>query len=161
MISLNILGQPMVILNSTKHAAALLERRSAIYSDRPSMPVAGDFIGWARSLALCSYGQRFREFRRLFSQFMGTKDSMARFMPMVENEEGKFLLSLWKDGSAESLDVSKHIRRTAGAIILDMAYGYKIEDENDPLVRIVDHATEEFALATTPGAFLADILPFY
>jgi len=160
MVSLNILGQPMIILNSAKHAIALLERRSAIYSDRPTMPVAGDFVGWARTLVLCPYGPRFRELRRLFSQLMGTKDNMARFVPMLQNEEGKFLLNLWKDKSAESLDVSKHIRRTAGAIILDMAYGYKIKGENDPLVHTVDHATEEFALATAPGAFLADIFPF-
>lgn len=40
--SVNLLGQPMVILNSAKAAVDLLERRSEIYSDRPSLVMAGE-----------------------------------------------------------------------------------------------------------------------
>ena len=41
-----------------------------------------------------------------------------------------------------------------------MTYGYNIMEHNDPLIDIVDKATEQFAVASTPGAFLVDTLPF-
>ena len=41
-----------------------------------------------------------------------------------------------------------------------MTYGYNIVDHNDPFIDIVDKATEQFAIASTPGAFLVDTLPF-
>ena len=43
-IYLNAFGQPMVILNSQKVAADLLNRRAGIYSDRPRNIVASDIM---------------------------------------------------------------------------------------------------------------------
>lgn len=34
-LSFNILGQPVIVLNSVKAASELLEKRGANYSDRP------------------------------------------------------------------------------------------------------------------------------
>jgi hypothetical protein len=50
--------------------------------------------------------------------------------------------------------------RTAGAIILRIAYGYELQGDDDPLVKLVDRAILQFSLATTPGAWLVDVLPF-
>jgi hypothetical protein len=44
LIYLNAAGQPMVILNSQKVAADLLDRRAGIYSDRPRNIVASDIM---------------------------------------------------------------------------------------------------------------------
>lgn len=38
-MSVNALGQPIVILNSAKIARDLLEKRGALYSDRPLIPM--------------------------------------------------------------------------------------------------------------------------
>ncbi len=43
-IYLNAAGQPIVILNSQKVAADLLDRRAGIYSDRPRNIVASDIM---------------------------------------------------------------------------------------------------------------------
>ena len=40
-----------------------------------------------------------------------------------------------------------------------MSHGYTIQAENDPFVATVDEAMEQFAVATSPGAFLANIFP--
>jgi hypothetical protein len=40
-----------------------------------------------------------------------------------------------------------------------MAYGLPIQEENDPVVTVVDEALKQLALASTPGAFLVDTLP--
>jgi hypothetical protein len=49
--------------------------------------------------------------------------------------------------------------RTAGAIILRVSYGYKVEETDDPFIKISDKAMEEFSLSASPGAFLVDIFP--
>lgn len=43
-IYLNAAGQPMIVLNSQKAAADLLDRRAGIYSDRARNVVAGEIM---------------------------------------------------------------------------------------------------------------------
>ncbi|KAG2370126.1 cytochrome P450 [Suillus spraguei] len=43
---IEIFGQHIVILNSVKTAMDMLDNKSAIYSDRPILPVGGELIGW-------------------------------------------------------------------------------------------------------------------
>ena len=43
-IYLNVAGQPMIVLNSQKVAADLLDRRAGIYSDRARNIVAGEIM---------------------------------------------------------------------------------------------------------------------
>ena len=40
-----------------------------------------------------------------------------------------------------------------------MTYGYKIQENDDYFVNVVDKAIANFALATSPGTFLMDIIP--
>lgn len=40
-----------------------------------------------------------------------------------------------------------------------MSHGYTVQEGEDPFVNLVDHAVEEFSLATAPGAFLVDVFP--
>ena len=40
-----------------------------------------------------------------------------------------------------------------------MSHGYHITGENDPIVATVDEAMEQFSLATSSSAFLANIFP--
>ena len=49
----------------------------------------------------------------------------------------------------------------AGAIILNIAYGYTIEPRaNDPLVDLADEALIQFSLAANPGSWMVDVFPF-
>lgn len=41
-----------------------------------------------------------------------------------------------------------------------MSHGYQVKEQHDPIVECVDRATEQFSLATAPGAFLVDVLPW-
>lgn len=51
--------------------------------------------------------------------------------------------------------------RSAGAIILKIAYGYTIRpDGTDPLVELAEQVQDIFSLAAAPGAWLVDTLPF-
>ncbi|TBU32655.1 cytochrome P450 [Dichomitus squalens] len=154
-VSVTILGQPYVILNSEKHPKEMLEKKSSIYSSRPVIAFGGELVGWKRILVLQPYGNTFREHRRMIFQLIGSKKNMARFVPLVDAKTRDFITEVYRE--PESL--LKHIRKCAGAIILMMSYGYQIKDEGDPLVELVNRALEQFAICTAPGAFLANIFP--
>jgi hypothetical protein len=51
----NAAGQPIVVLNSRKVAADLLDRRATIYSDRPRNIVALDIMSRGLLFALSHY----------------------------------------------------------------------------------------------------------
>ncbi|KAJ3485041.1 hypothetical protein NLI96_g5232 [Meripilus lineatus] len=154
-MSLNLLGQRVVILNSAEFATELLEKRGAIYSDRPTLTMSGELVGWKNSLGLVRYNDKFREYRRFISHKMGTKSLVQEFYQLEEMETRRFIQRVLQ----EPEDLAAHIRRTAAAIILKISYGYTVEDGADPLVDLVERAMGQFSQISRPGAFLVDVLP--
>ncbi|OSX59347.1 hypothetical protein POSPLADRAFT_1150256 [Postia placenta MAD-698-R-SB12] len=154
-VSVTLFGQHIVILNSVQHAYDMFEKKSNIYSDRPVITMAGEMVGWDRTLAVLRYGKRFRETRKLFSQLIGTRNHAERFSHHLEHEVHQFLRRVLR----EPTSLLKEVRKTTGAVILKMAYGYEVQEGDDPLVDLVDRAVEEFSISTRPGAFLVDTLP--
>ncbi|PBK96431.1 cytochrome P450 [Armillaria gallica] len=153
--SVSILGQRMVVVNSVQMAITLLDKKSSISSDRPLIAMGGELIGWKNALGLMSYGPRFRNFRRLAHQLFGNNATMQSFLPMVEFETHRFLKRI----SAKPEELSAHIRKTAGAIILQISHGYAIQEENDPFVKLAEEAMDQFSLSTAPGGFLVNLIP--
>ena len=108
LMSIVLLGQPMVIINSYKHAYELLEKRSGIYSDRPHMIMAGDIVGWDQILVLLRYGSEFREYRRLMARVLGSRKSVEAFVPIIEEQTGKLLVRLLREPAS---DLASQIRK--------------------------------------------------
>ncbi len=202
LMSIVLLGQPMVVINSYKHAYALLEKRSAIYSDRPHMIMAGDIVGWDQILVLLRYGSQFREYRRLMARVLGSRRNVESFVPIIEEQTGKLLGRLLREPTADlPSQIRKYVSRASfrrfaiwtghayqgwgpgtplhqsvsalvivlltqaldrmtGAIVLMISYGYQAQENDDPLIRIADEATEQAAEVAQPGAFLVDGFPF-
>ncbi|KAF7762119.1 hypothetical protein Agabi119p4_8712 [Agaricus bisporus var. burnettii] len=155
MVSVSVFGQQMIILNSAKTASDLLDKKGSIYSDRPRMEMGGELVGWKNTLVLVGYGERFRNYRRLFHQLIGSHDSMSQFNHVEEIETHKFLKRLL----CSPQNLAEHVRRTAGAIILRISHGYAIKEDNDPFVHLANVATEQFSLSTSPGTFLVNLVP--
>jgi hypothetical protein len=90
-MSVTILGQPIILLNTAAHAQALLDKKSTTYSDRPVLFMGGEIVGWRNTLALTPYGPRFRALRRMLHALMGTRAAMDRFVPVEEQETARLL----------------------------------------------------------------------
>ncbi|KAI0771958.1 cytochrome P450 [Trametes elegans] len=155
-ISVTLLGQTMVILNSPQHAIDLLEKKSSIYSSRAPVHVAGDMVGWSRAMILAPYGDRLREMRKMISQVLASRKHVERFHTLIEHETRAFLLGLEHRSDSLVLD----LQRLAASIIITITYGYRVRGENDPIVKTVDQAMEDFGRTSAPGAYLADTFPF-
>ncbi|KAI0069255.1 cytochrome P450 [Artomyces pyxidatus] len=151
----NILGSHIVVLNSLQTATEMLDGKSSIYSDRPSLVMAGPLAGWSNILHLTPYGDTFRQRRKMLHQFMGTRTIVERYYPVEELETRRFLLRLLENPE----DFAAHIRRAEAAIVLKLTYGYDVKDHDDPVLTNTYPATTQFSLVTIPGAYLVDLLP--
>ncbi|KAL0945844.1 hypothetical protein HGRIS_012127 [Hohenbuehelia grisea] len=154
-VSVSVLGQPIVVINSMDVAIELLDRRSSINSDRPTIPMGGELVGWKNTTVLLPYGPHHRLSRKLFHQIIGTTSVMERYHAVEEHETRRFLRALLKSPE----DFRAHVRKTAGAIILRIAYGYEVKQGEDPFVKLADEATDQFSLSSSPGVFLVNLLP--
>ncbi|TDL26036.1 cytochrome P450 [Rickenella mellea] len=154
-LHLSIFGRSLVILNSWKTVNDLLDKRSAIYSDRPRLVMAGELLGYDQSIPLGHYNERHRESRKILHQMLGPRQ-VTQFHHIEERETTAFLSKLL-DTPEKFRD---HIRNMVGSMILQVAYGYRPQSEDDHLVNIVNRAMEDFALASHPGSFAVDFIPW-
>ena len=105
--SVTVLGQPIIIINSAEVACDMLDKKSAIYSDRPVLQMAGELVGWKHTLVLLPYGDRFRRYRRLFHRLIGSQAVVKRFFPGEELEARRFLRRVLMRPN----DLAAHVRK--------------------------------------------------
>ncbi|KAJ6533284.1 cytochrome P450 [Mycena vulgaris] len=155
--SLTVFGQTMVIANSLKVAEDLLDVQGANFSDRPVIPVGGELAGFNTTLPLAQYGDRVRAERKLFHQLFGSRASIQQFVPLLSSEIPKFLRNILLNPDRVAAEIS----RITGAITLRIAYGYHIIDgpAQDSYLEMFETAMDNFCRASTPAAFIVDILP--
>ncbi|KAK7448088.1 hypothetical protein VKT23_013846 [Stygiomarasmius scandens] len=150
-----VFSQTIVVLNSAKVAAELLDSRSAIYSDRPVVPMGGDLVGYNRALGLLPYGDRFKKHRRLAKQLFGNTKTMEAFYPIEEEEAHRLLKRL----VSQSDRFVNHIQKMAGAIILRVTHGYPVQEGEDPFVKLADEALQQFSASSSPTSFMVNMVP--
>ncbi|RHZ47488.1 cytochrome P450 [Aspergillus thermomutatus] len=154
--SISVPGQTIIIVNDSKIAFDLLEKRSSVYSSRPRMVFASKMVGWENGLATQTYSDRFRAYRKAMHRTIGSKVSVMQFNPLQEVEVRRFLLRVLNNPDG----LIQHIRTEAGAVILKIAYGYTIEPHKaDALVDLANEVLEQFSIAATPGTWLVDTIP--
>ncbi|TDL20094.1 cytochrome P450 [Rickenella mellea] len=154
--SVSVLGQNLILINDAQIAYDLLEKKSAIHSNRPSFVFAGEMCGFANGLALLNSGPLLRGYRKNISQVIGSKSAVAQFNPLMEVETRRFLSRVL----AQPDMLQNHIRKLAGGIVLKLSHGYTINPTgNDPLVDLAEEALMKFSLAAAPGAWLVDFVP--
>ena len=93
-ISLRVLGTQLIFLSSFKTTKDLLEKKSAITTNRPYVTVAGDLVGWGNITALLQYGDIFRKHRKFFARHISTNRNLVTFLPAEEAAARRFVLDV-------------------------------------------------------------------
>ncbi|KAJ7434468.1 cytochrome P450 [Mycena latifolia] len=150
-IHLDLLGQSVIVLSSLEATTALLEKRSAIYSDRPDVPMVTDLelMGWDSNV-----GDTWRRNRRLLNETFNVK--AARQYRSLELRASRTLLQRLLEHPDAFLD---HIYQMAGEVIMAVTYGIHVLPSNDPYITVARTAIENAAAAALPGRFLVNSLP--
>ncbi|GJE94425.1 cytochrome P450 [Phanerochaete sordida] len=125
----NLLGKQFVVLSSHAAATDLLEKRSAIYSSRPYLPLH-NLVGWDDMLAFLPY-ERFQAQRKVFHQAF-TRPGCVPFRAIQLQQAQVLLKNLLRD-PARHVD---HTGRFATAVVMEIAYGHKIVSDDDPYIAI-------------------------
>ncbi|GAW10045.1 cytochrome P450 [Lentinula edodes] len=109
---LNLAGQHIVVLNTKAAAIELLERRSAIYSDRPKS-IVGEYVGTALTMPFVRYDKRWQRMRRAAHAVLNVRAS-AQYQPVQIEEAVIFAHKLLYDTSSP---LSTKIARSASTMI--------------------------------------------
>ncbi|OAA69925.1 O-methylsterigmatocystin oxidoreductase [Akanthomyces lecanii RCEF 1005] len=154
--SVTVMGMTLVIIHDKKAAHELLDQRAARTSGRPTMVMANQLCGYEAIVVCQSYNSTFRRYRKYLHRELGTKASAAQFQDVQEAEVSRQLVRALKHPE----QWKSHLKTTAAATVLKMAYGYTIEpNKPDMLVDLIDQMMTEFSLAAVPMAWAVDIIP--
>ncbi|KAI0741290.1 cytochrome P450 [Daedaleopsis nitida] len=145
-VYLQILGRPIIILNSVDAVNDLLEGRAEIYSCRPVFPIM-HIVGHDQwNFSFMPYSKRSRTLRRAFLEKYSTPTAMRSFYDAQRAVGIKFLSSVLRDPDS----IFRHVALRASRLILDVTYGIEVESNQDPFVK-----TAEAVMATSSLALSA------
>ncbi|KAJ7046052.1 cytochrome P450 [Mycena alexandri] len=153
-LHLDLAGTSVIVLSSVEATEALLEKRSALYSDRPRLPMVMELMGWDFNVAMMKYGDEWRAHRRLFNQGFTAKAS-AKYKPKQLTATHNLLRRFLREPD----EFMAHFRQWASDVIMMAAYGIEVLPENDPYVSLAYEAVQTLSNAGVPGKYLVDSLP--
>ncbi|KAF5331757.1 hypothetical protein D9758_016638 [Tetrapyrgos nigripes] len=159
-LHIDILGDHTVVLNSAKAAEELLERRSGIYSSRPTMHMANE-SGWGFNFGTMPYTSWWRLHRRTFHQYFRS-DAIAAYHPCIRQATSRLLRSLSSIQSTTMVtqyDDLHTIVSHAASIILYITYGISEQEDIDAFVELVNNAAESINATINRGSFMVDYFP--
>ncbi|KAI0270342.1 cytochrome P450 [Russula aff. rugulosa BPL654] len=155
LIYLNAAGQPVVVINSSKVGVALLDRRAAIYSDRPRFIVASDIMTGGLFFGVSRYGDTYRRMRKAANEKLSTS-SVKEFY----DTQMKEAIVQACDLVDEPARWDRHFRRTAASSTLSIVYGHPtLTSEQDHIVRVINDFSERLFHAIGTGAHLVEFFP--
>ncbi|KAJ7281062.1 cytochrome P450 [Mycena rebaudengoi] len=157
-IHLNLAGQSVIVLSSLEATEDLLEKRSALYSDRRIGSSHGEWVDglgfqyWYApffllvfafelgcALALMKYGDTWRTNRRLLKQAFTPLTYQPLELAATRTLLGRLL---------DSPDAFyAHLRQMAGEIIMSMAYGIDVLPSDDPYVALANEGVHSLVVA--------------
>ncbi|TFK80436.1 cytochrome P450 [Polyporus arcularius HHB13444] len=149
------LGTRILVLNSMKTIADLLEKRGNIYSDRPNFTVVGELMDLGQSMPLLPYGEEWRVQRKLVHGSLGPS-SVKQYHKIQEDLAGLLAKQLLDD----PVGFFDHVRLTASRLILAITYGLDVESADNDYITHAEDTMLMISKATVPGAFLCDFFPW-
>ncbi|TFK27923.1 cytochrome P450 [Coprinopsis marcescibilis] len=153
MIYMEILNQPVLVLNSVRRIEDLLEKRSALYSDRPTAPMLRELMGWKNLFVCMDQGPRWRLHRKTFVQHFAAS-IVHKYRPLHLDTIDRLIhrLSLSPD------NVVHEVHLHATSLVARLMYGIDITKDTT-YTHLIDSIVASFEQAATPGRFLVDIFP--
>ncbi|KAH9856163.1 cytochrome P450 [Lenzites betulinus] len=153
LVYVKLLRKPTIVLNTIEAAKDLLDKRSAKYSDRPSMILHTEMISQEAALVAIPYGDRFRRHRKWMYDGVGNKDKLRSYQELQRREVNSLVKNLAND-PAHFLD---HIHLYFTAIMLQITYGRRVKSLDDELVQAGEHSVSGANGLGGPGAQFVDL----
>ncbi|KAL0947947.1 hypothetical protein HGRIS_010576 [Hohenbuehelia grisea] len=152
-VYIHALGKSIVVVDSVDVAIDLLEKRSAIYSDRGRFTVL-NLMGFEVTLGMLPYGQRFRRQRRMLHSPLTSK-ACFKWQGVQTNSARRLAKAILEN----SHDYDRLFGWFSTTVIVKVAYGFDIESEEDEYVKLSDTTSLLLSHSGAPGSTLIDLFP--
>ncbi|KAG0694426.1 cytochrome P450 [Suillus ampliporus] len=123
-----ILGTDYIIINSETIARELLDKRSAIYSDRPIIRVS-ELSGLDFSTVLLPYGETLQRHRKIFHQVLKAEASIS-YHEIYSRHANELVVNLLNATS----DPWEHTQAYTTSLITAVTYGHAARGNGDPFL---------------------------
>ncbi|CAE6481535.1 unnamed protein product [Rhizoctonia solani] len=161
-ISLSVFGTTIVVLNDKDDAINLLDKRSAIYSDRTCPPLVQDpsLLNWGDFGSLIGYGDRWRRYRRLMNPWL-SKQAVTVHRESQEQATRKLLRRLLESpkDTKSSHELEAEFFLSVSETLLRSLYGYQTESSSDPFLVRSKELFLYLSSAPLPSKYLVNTLP--
>ncbi|KAI0531885.1 cytochrome P450 [Xylaria digitata] len=150
-----ILGSKVIIvLSSETVVRELLEKRSAIYSSRPSLYLSQQIASGGLRWTLMEYGERWRKVRRVAHSALNINTSQT-YVPYQDLESVQMLM-----GFLDSpVDFMRHVQRFAMSLITQVVFGFRTPTPDHDYTRQIFRNVQEISRLTSSAAKI-DMFPF-
>ncbi|CAE6335752.1 unnamed protein product [Rhizoctonia solani] len=161
-VFLQIFGHKILVLNSAKSAFELLEKRSAIYSDRPVIPMITEpgLMNWPRNPSIIGYNDIWRHYRRIMNNWLNRR-AVDQFKSLQERQ-ARLLLRRLLDVTNQTQPF-EHVKNefvfAMGSLMLRLAYGYQPESPDDPFLKDLQLTFHNVFEAGMQTNFLVNTFP--
>ncbi|KAJ9645017.1 hypothetical protein H2204_001479 [Knufia peltigerae] len=152
-LSFNILGRPIIVLNSREACHDLLDKRGTNYNDRPRF-VLFEVMGWGITLTFLRWGPKFKLHRKLM-QSSFTQSACKPYRPIQEQEARQAVREILDSPQ----DWDTLLRKFAQAVVLRIGFGLGITQKDDPYIKMSLDAEEATGKGGVPGASIVDFFP--
>ncbi|KIW93064.1 uncharacterized protein Z519_06914 [Cladophialophora bantiana CBS 173.52] len=147
-------GADYIYLSSPTAVKELMDKKSGIYSSRPPAPLASDVASAGRRQLFMPYGPKYRVVRKIAHQLLNITVSTS-YQPVQDLESKQLMYDLLHDPE----HFYDHNRRYSSSVILTVAYGHRMADWDNPLVKKIYSVVNNLQQFSAPGAFLVDTWP--
>ncbi|CAL1703205.1 unnamed protein product [Somion occarium] len=152
-VHLKILSQHTIVISSMEAASDLFEKRHAIYSDRFQSVMLTELMDASWLFGLMNYGNVWRKIRKVFHRYYG-----AGIIQQYDALRFDIIRTFLKRLHAHPDKFFDHSHLVFAALLMNITYGVRIEDESNEHVVEAEAGQQGFNQAIQPGRFWVDYL---
>lgn len=149
------LGKSLLVLSSIEATNDLLDKRSAIYANRPYSIMLHELWGVEWAIPAMNYTDRWRDTRRVFHRHFSPSAIGVAQSSIIETTQK--LLTRLHEAPEGFLD---HTRLHSGSTAMKVIYGHEIVNRQNEYVAAAEVALTGFAGVTQFGNYYVEFLPF-
>ncbi|CUA78042.1 Cytochrome P450 2U1 [Rattus norvegicus] [Rhizoctonia solani] len=139
-----------------------METRSRTYSDRLTPPMFKDpsLLNWSGNPVLLEYGDLWRLNRRIFNNWLNAR--AATQFHWLQEHQARLMLQRFVNivGNSNPFgEVKRTLYYNMASTTLRLAYGYRLQDDNDQVFQNIQQTSHYTALAAMFTNFFVNIFP--
>lgn len=153
--SFRVPNRQFIVLNSLQSATELLDSRATTYSDRPRVWMYTELAKRNMNPFNISFTHPyFKTYRTILKASLSPRTIQS--YQSLQTEQSRLLLDGLHNTSEHFAD---QIKRNTAAVVLYLVYGWKVTENNDYFIDILQEGIKISAMLSQPGRWLVEAIP--